>query len=233
MTSIVAVGVDLSLTSTGIVAVCGPGADYKPKTGPQVLRQLRVVTKELRGYPRLDVVSNALQQTHEWLCARALRPRVYVFEGPVFGSHSASPLGQLHGVVKMDLLRRPDVDSFAVFDIPATTLKKFVTGSGKGEKNVMMKKIQMRWGFDSDFDDECDAYACSMVGLCLCGPSESVLRKSIEGKVEVHACPGEEFPTAIVVAATAVPLRVHPVSELTVGVAPGAVAGRFRRRRIV
>lgn len=232
MTAIVVVGVDLALTVSGLITVAGPGSDYRKGTGPQLLRQVRIVTKDLRGYQRLNVISNAVQENHEWLVSRVLRPTVYVFEGPGFSSKVAHSLGQLHGVVKMDLLRRADAESFSLLDVPPSTLKKFVTGKGIGEKNVIMKWVCNRWGFDSDFDDECDAYACSICGLCLYGStSPAAHRKLLENKVVVHACPDEEGESGQVI--------VTPISGGLVTIArqppaaAGAVAGRFRRRRIL
>ncbi len=53
--------------------------------------------------------------------------------------------------------------------IPPTTLKKFVTGRGNVDKDVVMKDVYKRWGHDCTISDEADACAAMHYGLQLCG----------------------------------------------------------------
>lgn len=55
------------------------------------------------------------------------------------------------------------------FEIPFVTcapptLKKFVTGQGRGDKNVIMKAAFKNWGFDDDSDNITDAYCLAQLG---------------------------------------------------------------------
>jgi crossover junction endodeoxyribonuclease RuvC len=54
-------------------------------------------------------------------------------------------------------------------EISPTGLKKYVTGKGSGGKDVIMKEVFKRWGFDTDNDNIADAFALAMVGGSLKG----------------------------------------------------------------
>jgi Holliday junction resolvasome RuvABC endonuclease subunit len=49
--------------------------------------------------------------------------------------------------------------------IPATTLKKWVTGDGHAKKNMMLLKCFQRFGFEAPDDDICDAYCLVRYGF--------------------------------------------------------------------
>jgi crossover junction endodeoxyribonuclease RuvC len=49
--------------------------------------------------------------------------------------------------------------------VPPSTLKKFLTGKGAGDKSVVMKHVFKRWAFDIDEDNQCDAFGCAVLGL--------------------------------------------------------------------
>jgi crossover junction endodeoxyribonuclease RuvC len=211
--SIIVVGADLSLAATALVAT----RHNVIAAGFEVLASRRMKT-DLRGIERLNEIDLWCQRFLDDLEFRGLHPRLVLFEGPGFGSQVAHALGQLHGVVKVGIWRRRG--GFRMGDIPPSTLKKFVTGSGASDKNVVMKGVFKRWGFDSDDDNECDAFAASMAGQCLCGDEEGTKaqRQALTGKVTFYESRGGplETPSAV----------VGPRDE------SGSMAGRFRRRRV-
>jgi Holliday junction resolvasome RuvABC endonuclease subunit len=43
-------------------------------------------------------------------------------------------------------------------DFPPPTLKKYVTGSGKGNKNVMLQRVYRNWGAQFTDDNLADAF---------------------------------------------------------------------------
>lgn len=53
--------------------------------------------------------------------------------------------------------------------VPPTVLKKFVTGVGNSDKNVMLKEIYKRWGADINDDNIGDAYGLTRIGRALVG----------------------------------------------------------------
>lgn len=163
----VAVGLDLSLRATGVVALCGATSTWPRASGPQVIHSAVIETEDLRGLERIECVTDAVQGFLTWLQVRALGPGVIVVEGPAFSRQMAHSLGELHGVVKMDIARRRP--SYPVVSAGPSVLKKFCCGTGNADKNLVMKRVAMRWGFDNDDDNICDAYVAAMMGLCLYG----------------------------------------------------------------
>ena len=66
--------------------------------------------------------------------------------------------------------------------VAPTTLKKFATGSGKGDKDMMMMEVFKTYGFSAMDNNECDAYALAAVGQALLG---TPLRKLLKPQQEV------------------------------------------------
>jgi crossover junction endodeoxyribonuclease RuvC len=66
------------------------------------------------------------------------------------------------------MLRSRLYELFIPFIIVApTSLKKFVTGSGRGDKNIMLLEAYKKWGVDCKNDDENDAHALARVAQAL------------------------------------------------------------------
>lgn len=182
-TALVVAGIDVSLTGTGLVAVCGTSSDPKD-LAPQVLYHT-VLKPKTTGLLRLEEMVAGLQHFVEWLRGRALAPEVWVFEGAGFASNQAHSLGMAHGALKLELFKLRHVMRFVMLNVPPNTLKVFATDQGHSEKNTMMREVWKRWAFDAADDNESDAFACTMVGLCKYGHGTAQQRKAIAGKVEV------------------------------------------------
>ena len=69
-------------------------------------------------------------------------------------------LGELGGLTKMTLA---DHDLYPLI-IPPTTLKKYVTGKGTGQKNLMLLHTYKKWGETFTDDNAADAYG--LARLC-------------------------------------------------------------------
>ncbi len=48
--------------------------------------------------------------------------------------------------------------------VPPSTLKKFVTGKGNGQKNLMLREVSHRWGVEAADDNQADAVALAEFG---------------------------------------------------------------------
>ena len=51
-------------------------------------------------------------------------------------------------------------------------IKKFVTGKGNAKKELMLKEIYKRWGFETDNHNVADAYAIAQMVKADCGTEE-------------------------------------------------------------
>lgn len=139
-----AVGLDLSLSSSGVACadgtlhVVGPGK----ATGPR----------------RLSVIVDQLDR----LIARG-RPELAVLEGAagVQYASTALVLGELRGAVKLRLFQR-DVP---VVEVPPASLKKWATGNGKASKAEMVAAAQTAGArIGALEDDKADAFWLRRLG---------------------------------------------------------------------
>lgn len=183
-TALVVLGLDIALTGTGLVAVCGTTSDYESERRPQVLHRT-VLKPKTTGLQRLEEITSGVLEFVTWLRGRALAPEVIVFEGAGFASSQAHSLGMVHGAVKLALYALRDQWRFVMMNVPPNVLKSFAAEAGHAEKNLMLREVWKRWAFDAVNDDENDAFACTMVGLCKYGTGTTKQRKAITGKVEV------------------------------------------------
>lgn len=154
-------GVDLSLTSTAVVAV---------RRTKVVVRKLITTTKDATR-PYDD------QGRQEWLVNGLLQAlpenepyRVFI-EDHAFGTiHSDTRVHELGGIVKRELwLREVDFEL-----VPVGTLKLFATGSGRASKEQMMEAAEAdgfdlprapRGGWGAGADDLADAYWLAKRGV--------------------------------------------------------------------
>ncbi len=145
------VGLDLSLTSTGVARADGDTV------------RIRTISN---GPERIDFINQAV-------IANIGRVDLVVIEGYSFGSKGAAvfQIGELGGVIRHTLWSHGT--PFAV--VPPTTLKKYATGSGVAKKPDMRMALYKRAGIDNQHDDEVDAWWLRQAGLDHYGHAEIVL----------------------------------------------------------
>ena len=54
-------------------------------------------------------------------------------------------------------------------EVPPKSLKKFVTGNGNAKKDLMLLGVYKMWDFDTEDDNEADAYALAQFGAAMVG----------------------------------------------------------------
>jgi Holliday junction resolvasome RuvABC endonuclease subunit len=151
-------GLDLSLRAPGLAVVSGNPRNHVGD-GLEVDSALIRIGEDVRGPQRLSVVSHAVW---DWMKSRGAKAgSLVVQEGYGFSSQMAHSTGELGGCVRRDLYE----NGCNLVVIPPSTLKRWVTGKGNDDKNVVIKKAFQRWGFDVDEDNQCDAFTCAMLGL--------------------------------------------------------------------
>lgn len=127
------VGLDLSLTATGIASPDGTTT---------------VLATKLRGCERLIDLRDRTRKACELADLVAL-------EGYSFGSRNshAHALGELGGVVRVAL----HVASVRFVEVPPSSLKKYATGKGNAGKEEMLAAAIRRLGYDGHDNNEADA----------------------------------------------------------------------------
>ena len=143
--SMVVAGLDLSLTSTGlVVATVGDEGRF------DVLEERRIEPGSMRGMERLWYVTREVVRT-----LRHRQAYDVAIEGYAFAKRSshAHAQGELGGVVRMALWRH----GFQWWEVPPAVLKKYVAGKGNAAKDVMLREVHRRWGYLTDSTDLADA----------------------------------------------------------------------------
>ncbi|WP_062214742.1 hypothetical protein [Streptomyces sp. NBRC 109706] len=143
------VGLDLSLTATGIAYRDGTTGTVKTKTRD--------------GDRRLLQIEEAVQIALGGELALALGPGpdLVVLEDLPTHAKAAGIVGMVHGAVRT-LLCRLDIP-YAV--ITPATLKAFATGRGNGDKAAMAIAAYKRGGVEFTDDNQCDAWWLRAAGL--------------------------------------------------------------------
>lgn len=147
------VGIDLSLTATGIAFADGTTTTISPRTqGAQRLIDIR----DAIGIA-LDVADGA--------------PDLVLIEGYAFArTNQAHQVGEIGGIVRVRLyeecLEYPDM-GWAI--VPPAKLKKFATGTGTATKTAMIVAARERLGFAGLDDNQADALWLRALGLALYG----------------------------------------------------------------
>lgn len=158
------IGLDLSLTSTGVAV------------GSRTL----VIASKFKGVQRLDDVENQILKIFQ-----AVWPPIVVLEGYSFASRNsqAHSIGELGGVIKMMCHDH----GIPVAISPPTCRAKFATGRGNASKAEVMSAVSARTGIvwsGKGAEDQCDAWILQEMGLARLGEARHDWPKThLEGLV--------------------------------------------------
>lgn len=155
------IGIDLSLTSTGLVRVGKTESvttiKTKPKDGHNLAR-----------YEKIRKEICALVRRGDFVFVEN-----YAFKINPKQTSSIVSLAELGGIVKWALVKRTGRIPFVV---SPSTLKLFVSGHGHSKKEEMRLAAYKKWGKEFKNSDECDAYGLARLGVYLIyGPEKEVL----------------------------------------------------------
>lgn len=190
----ISIGIDQSLSSTGVVVSTPDSIEFylisnKPNTkyhrwAKDNISPLRLYTvpsskkidmsyreRERDKYDSIKTICNTVKEIFEDIHSRFPFDKVYVYmEGVSFASHLTSSIVELAGLnfILRDLIICMGWDFIIV---PPTKLKKFATGNGSADKDLMTNAFVMlnpRFKEVKDIplkvDDIADAYFLSCMG---------------------------------------------------------------------
>lgn len=147
----IAVGCDFGLVKSGIVLT----------NGRFEIESQNLIRVKSKGAARLCDIELAF---HEIITPyKPLEMELFV-EGYAYGAkYQRESLAELGGVIRRYL----HLAGLDFWIIPPTSLKYFVTGTGRASKNYMKKCTKDQWNMAFKSDDVCDAYGMSRLGMCI------------------------------------------------------------------
>jgi Holliday junction resolvasome RuvABC endonuclease subunit len=162
-------GIDLSLTGTGLAILTDYDAFPEPELPRAYPRAERCMTEfqPVRWYFGYLLSPMPKDTFGRWkaivdavlMCAETAN--VIVMEGYSFGSMPGqSRIHELGGIVRYHLAR----EQHNWLEVPPSTLKKFLTGKGNADKNVVLKEVYRRYGLDLNDDNMADAFGLAKIG---------------------------------------------------------------------
>jgi crossover junction endodeoxyribonuclease RuvC len=118
------------------------------------------VPKGVMGIARLNWLCKAVSSV-----LKKHNPTEVFIEGYSYMSKGRSivDLGELGGLYRMILARR----WAGYYEIPPTSLKKFITGKGNAKKQILLEQTFRKWGLGSEIltdDNQVDAYGLARFG---------------------------------------------------------------------
>jgi crossover junction endodeoxyribonuclease RuvC len=148
------IGLDLSLTAPGWFVRDAEGQATGGTWSPQG-----------RGLDRMhSIVRKVLD-----LLPGDSKPLI-IIEGFSFGSKGSAlyEIGGLGYIVRYALWHR----RLQVIEVPPTVVKKYATGKGNANKNIVIREVFKRWGVNVEDDNAADALVLGHIGMALAGIEE-------------------------------------------------------------
>lgn len=148
------IGFDFSLAKTGVAIL--------DEDNSICLLETIVTQADMLMQNRLIKIADAVTNLFKkWA------PDAWAYESPA--THMAfgvAPLCMVHGAVYYALAKS---DIPLGISVAPTTLKKFITGSGRAEKSDIKMKLLARWGVEIKDDNQADAYGLAKLAGCIHG----------------------------------------------------------------
>jgi len=144
------VGIDASLTSTGIATLTENGISTKVIQSKKIgVERLLEIQKEV-----WEIIHNGGTVSHP-------KTDLVVIEGYAHGrTNQAHQMGELGGVLRVMFHEM----ELKWIEVAPTAVKKFVTGKGVATKEKIAAWVQKRWDRMFDTNDEADAYVLVRIG---------------------------------------------------------------------
>lgn len=157
----VVMGIDPSLTSTGLVVL----------SNSELISSETIGIKE-KGIARLLELQNILEGR-----LFTYKPDLVVIEGYAFArSNQAHQMGELGGMIRMLLTQK----RVPWIEVAPTQVKKFATGKGNAAKDLILMNVYKRWGVEFDSNDIADAYVLARIGLAVSGDMKGLTQDQVK-----------------------------------------------------
>lgn len=155
------VGIDPSFTGTGLTIL-----DNEGNTINQTLISTKNNDKDQHDIEnRILTISNKLNILTSFNCLdkKDENKSIVCIEDLSFGSKGAyaAQMAALNYYIRIFLLK----NNIEYYTVAPSKLKKFVTGDGRAQKNLMLKEVYKKWNIDLNDDNSADSYALARFAL--------------------------------------------------------------------
>lgn len=145
------------------------GIDISTNTGVVIMDEQGKVQYEEELNGKCNTAHEMRMYIEEIMNCVSVDDRV-ILEGFGFASKKGFLLGGIGWGVRMKL----DEMGIKYIEVPPTVLKKFATGKGNSGKQVVMREVFKRWGYENDSDNIVDGYVLAQIGRAADGKLETV-----------------------------------------------------------
>ena len=165
--SAITVGLDMSLTGTGFCLKAGTKLDActistTPRTAENDIARLRWIANEMMKRIPTNVSLICMED-------------VFMPHSPM-QMGSACKLFMLAAVMRMTLYEK----GLPFFIVAPTQIKKWVTGSGAGQKSTIMMNVFKKYGVECKDDNQADSLVLSVIAESIVQPRDDLTKPQQE-----------------------------------------------------
>jgi len=176
----IVVGIDPSLTSTGIVVLRNNeiGKALTTKNEPK----LGTIERVRRIYEQINNVIENLSTCYvnayigDKRMIRWEPPSLIVIEGFSYGSKGRGvfDIAYLGWRIREELERYRTEDDIPWLEVSPSQVKQFATGKGNANKEIVLQQVYKRWGVELTDNNQADAYVLAQIGRAYLGEADDL-----------------------------------------------------------
>jgi len=167
------IGIDPSLTATGIVVFRDGKLELAEttKNRPELGTIKRVTDIRFHIGSIIDNLETKEEWDNKWQA-----PDLIVIEGFSYGSKGRSvfDIAYLGWRIREDLERLKEQDNIPWLEVPPSQLKKFATGQGNANKEIILQQAYKRWGYETHDNNVADAFVLAQIGRAYLGETDDL-----------------------------------------------------------
>lgn len=173
------IGIDPSLTSTGIVVLRNGKVELAEttKNKPELGTIKRVTDIRFQIGSIIDNLETKEKWDNKWQA-----PDLITIEGFSYGSKGRSvfDIAYLGWRIREELERLRTEDNIPWLEVPPSQLKKFATGQGNANKEIILQQVYKRWGVEFSDNNQADAYVLAQIGRAYLGETDDLAAFQLE-----------------------------------------------------
>lgn len=176
----IVVGIDPSLTGTGIIVLRNGelGKALTTKNEPK----LGTIERVRRIYEQINNVIENLSTCYvnayigDKRMIRWEPPSLIVIEGFSYGSKGRGvfDIAYLGWRIREELERYRTEDDIPWLEVSPSQAKQFATGKGNANKEIVLQQVYKRWGVELTDNNQADAYVLAQIGRAYLGEADDL-----------------------------------------------------------